>query len=223
MTELLRLERVSKRKRVKTDEGVRELEVLRDFSLTVHAGEVVTVLGPSGSGKTSLLRLLNGLDRPDAGAIYLEGVDISKIAPPVLRRKVGMVFQSPAFVAERVRDNLRFGPLLAGKAEELDDAALARLLDMVRLDASFLPREADQLSQGEKQRLSIAMALANKPMMLLMDEPTSALDAATAADIIDLVAELNRSTGLTLMVVTHVAEHAERLQGSRVVRLASHT
>lgn len=219
MVELIRIDRISKRKRVKTDRGVKDLEIFRDFSMSVMVGEIVVVFGPSGSGKSTLLRMLNGLESPDSGAIFLEGVDISTIAPPVLRRKIGLVFQSPAFVANSVRDNLCFGPRLAGRMGEMDDVSLADLLEKVRLDASFLPREVETLSQGEKQRVSIAMALANKPVMLMMDEPTSALDAATASGIIDLVLELNQKAGLTLLVVTHVLEHADRLKGARRIVL----
>jgi ABC-type methionine transport system ATPase subunit len=223
MSELLRIEGISRRKSVKTDDGVRNIQVLHEFSLSVNSGEIIAVLGPSGSGKSTLLRMLNGLESPDSGAIFLEGVDISKMDPPVLRRKIGMVFQSPAFVADTVRENLRYGPRLAGKPLENSDGALARLLEMVQLDGSFLPRNPDALSQGEKQRVSIAMALSNQPTILLMDEPTSALDAATAMGIIDLLLELNRKLGLTLVVVTHVVEHAEHLQCGRKIVMQSRT
>jgi putative ABC transport system ATP-binding protein len=197
---------------------------LVDVSVAVAAGEFVAVTGPSGSGKSTLLNLLGALDRPDSGEVFFEGQPLSRWRSLDRFRaaKVGFVFQSfyllPTLTAvENVQVPMFEGPLAA--------AARARkarqLLDAVGMThrASHLP---SRLSVGERQRVAIARALANDPVLLLADEPTGNLDSQTAAAILNLFEALHRDRGLTLVVVTHspeVAERAGRILGLRDGRL----
>jgi putative ABC transport system ATP-binding protein len=179
-----------------------------DVSIEVRAGEILAVVGPSGAGKSSLLRLLNRLDEPTGGTVYLDGVDYRSIPPRELRRRVGMVMQTAALFAGTVADNVRFGPRQRGV--ELADGAVAALLAQVGL-AGFEARDAGQLSGGEAQRVSIARAVANEPVVLLLDEPTSALDPRAKREIEALVLEVVRARGLTCVVITHDLAQAARL------------
>ncbi|HUH63435.1 MAG TPA: ATP-binding cassette domain-containing protein, partial [Terracidiphilus sp.] len=147
--------------------------IVKDISLAVQRGELLGVVGPSGCGKSSFLRLLNRLDEPTTGTVFLEGQDYRQIGPRELRRRVGMVTQRPFLFSGDIESNLRFGPSQRG--ETLSDAEVAGLLDRVGLPG-FASRNVANLSGGEQQRVSLARALANKPEVLLLDEPTSALD-----------------------------------------------
>lgn len=185
--------------------------VLTDVSFVVNDGEVYGIVGPSGSGKTSLLRLLNGLDSPSSGHVFLAGADALKIDPIELRRRVGMVFQAPALFPGTVGRNIEYPlSLLAVTAPERE--ARGRVcLDMVGLPGGFWGRVASELSQGEQQRVSIARALANGPEVLLMDEPTSALDPTSSGTILSLVRRLNAEMGMTVVFVTHLLDQARAL------------
>src|SRR5215472_10866895 len=152
---------------------VGEKWIVHDVSLSVQRGELLGLVGPSGSGKSSLLRLLNRLDEPTSGTVFLEGQDYRQIPPRELRRRVGMVTQRPFLFPGDIASNLRFGPLQRG--ESLPDNEIAGLLERVGL-AGFAGRNVANLSGGEQQRVSLARALANRPEILLLDEPTSALD-----------------------------------------------
>ncbi len=185
--------------------------VLTDVSLGVDDGEVYGIVGPSGSGKTSLLRLLNGLDSPSSGRVFLDGEDALKIDPIALRRRVGMVFQAPALFQGTVGRNIEYPlSLLAVPAPEREARGRA-CLDLVGLPGGFWVRAASELSQGEQQRVSIARALANGPEVLLMDEPTSALDPASSGTILSLVRSLNAEMGVTVVFVTHLLDQARAL------------
>jgi len=199
--------------------GGRELTVLKDISFRVEPGGFVAVLGPSGSGKTTLLGLLAGLDRPTAGRVRLDGADLGALDEDALARlrseKVGFVFQSfqliPTLTArENVQVPLeRRGDAAGGAADEL----LARVGLAER--GHHYPA---QLSGGEQQRVALARAFSNRPRILFADEPTGNLDAATGAGIIDLMVELNRDLGTTLVLVTHDLDLAGRAR--RTIRLA---
>ncbi|RME60984.1 MAG: phosphate ABC transporter ATP-binding protein [Caldilineae bacterium] len=178
------------------------------ISVTVERGDVLAVIGPSGAGKSSFLRLLNRLDEPTEGAVYLEGRDYRTIPPRELRRRVGMLMQAPFLFPGTVADNIRFGPLQ--RDELLPDAAIQALLERVHLPG-YATRRVDNLSGGEAQRVSLARTLANRPDILLLDEPTSALDDATERDVEALVAEIIRDQALTCLLVTHKMEQAQRL------------
>src|SRR3984893_18072136 len=146
----------------------------------VREGETLAVVGPSGSVKTSLLRLLNRLDEPTSGTVFLNGADYRQLAPRDLRRKVGMVTQRPYLFPGTVAENLRFGPRQHG--EELADDRVEELLAGVGL-AGYVGRNVAHLSGGEAQRVSFARTLANAPEVLLLDEPMSALDDVATYEI----------------------------------------
>jgi putative ABC transport system ATP-binding protein len=182
--------------------------LVSDISAEVFAGEILAVTGPSGAGKTSLLRLLNRLDEPTSGTVLLEGNDYHHIPPRELRRKVGMVTQQAFLFPGTVADNLRFGPRQRGV--ELTDIEIARLLSKVGL-AGYEARDVAPLSGGEAQRVSVARAVANAPIALLLDEPTSALDDAAKAGIEALIGSLVKLDGLACVMVTHDASQASRV------------
>ncbi|NNG15130.1 MAG: ABC transporter ATP-binding protein [Gemmatimonadales bacterium] len=198
--------------------GGKPLTVLKDITLTVPAGEALAVVGPSGSGKSTLLGLLAGLDRPSAGVVYLDGqrmADLSEDERAKLRgEKVGFVFQTfqliPTLTAlENVQVPLELrGESSAGRAQDL----LARVGLADRLD-----HYPSQLSGGEQQRVALARAFSNRPKILFADEPTGNLDASTGGTVIDLMMELNRESGTTLILVTHDPELANRAR--RTIRL----
>jgi putative ABC transport system ATP-binding protein len=189
----------------------REVEgrrLLDGVSFSVAEGDVLAVVGPSGSGKSTLLRLLNRLDEPTEGTVWLGGQDHRTLRPQALRRRVGMVMQAAALFPGTVADNVRFGPRQRGA--ELADDRLRTLLRQVGLPG-FAERPVDELSGGEAQRVSIARALANEPEVLLLDEPTSALDEASKHGVEALVTEVARARSLTCVIVTHDMAQAARL------------
>jgi len=186
--------------------------IVADVSLQVHKAEVLAIVGPSGAGKSSLLRLINRLDEPTAGTVYLDGVDYRTLPARELRRRVGMIMQMPYLFPGTVADNIRFGPRQRG--EDLTEAEIENLLARVGL-AGFGSRPVDKLSGGEAQRVAIARALANRPEVLLLDEPTSALDQEAKIVVEDMLAEIIRSEGLTCLWVTHDLQQAGRM-GDRV-------
>jgi putative ABC transport system ATP-binding protein len=191
-------------------------------SFEVHRGETLAVVGPSGSGKSSLLRLINRLDEPTSGTVYLDETDYREIAPRELRRRVGMVTQRPYLFPGTVGNNLQFGPRQRG--ETLSATVVEGLLASVGL-AEFGAREVANLSGGEAQRVSFARALANSPEVLLLDEPTSALDEDAKHGVEMLIRQIGREQGIPCVLVTHdvaqagrLAERALLLEAGRVVR-----
>jgi len=182
--------------------------ILNGISFEVQTGELLGIVGPSGSGKSSLLRLLNRLDEPSKGTVYLDGVDYRHLPPRELRRRTGMVMQRPFLFPGDVATNLRFGPAQRGEAMPEDE--IASLLERVGL-AGFAAQEVSVLSGGEQQRVSLARTLANRPEVLLLDEPTSALDEQSKLGIEELVGALVRDHGLTCVMVTHDRDQARRM------------
>jgi len=182
--------------------------ILNGISFEVQTGELLGIVGPSGSGKSSLLRLLNRLDEPSTGTVYLDGVDYRHLPPRELRRRTGMVMQRPFLFPGDVATNLRFGPAQRGEAMPEDE--IASLLERVGL-AGFAAQEVSVLSGGEQQRVSLARTLANRPEVLLLDEPTSALDEQSKLGIEELVGALVRDDGLTCVMVTHDRDQARRM------------
>jgi putative ABC transport system ATP-binding protein len=205
----------------------RTLTVLEGVDLVVQAGEAVAVLGPSGSGKSTLLGLVAGLDRPSRGEILLEGEPVHELPDRALarirRRKIGFVFQSFHLLgALTARENVLLPLELAG-VEETGSRAdeLLAAVDLTGRAAHY----PSQLSGGERQRVAIARAFAARPRLLLADEPTGNLDRRTGRRVLALLAELRRSSGVTLLIVTHdqeAAALADRrlfLEDGRVVRV----
>jgi putative ABC transport system ATP-binding protein len=205
------------------------LSILDDISLTIAAGETVAIVGASGSGKSTLLGLLAGLDTPTRGAVHLFGVDLfarDEDARARLRAdKVGFVFQSFQLLPHLTAlENVLLPLELAGRApDNLDPLQAARSL-LVRVGLgerlSHYPRT---LSGGEQQRVALARAFVGRPPILLADEPTGSLDARTGAAVIELMIELNRERGSTLVMVTHDPQIAAlcarrvELAGGRIV------
>lgn len=188
--------------------------LVEDATFAVGSREVLAIVGPSGSGKSSLLRLLNRLDEPTSGTVFVEGADYRQIAPRDLRRKLGMVTQRPFLFPGTVADNLRFGPLQRG--EMLNDGAVEELLSRVGLPG-YAARNVANLSGGEAQRVSVARTLANSPLALLLDEPTSALDEAAKLGIENLIARIVAEQGLTCILVTHDTAQAIRLASRALI------
>jgi putative ABC transport system ATP-binding protein len=196
--------------------------LVENADFDVLRGEILAIVGPSGSGKTSLLRLLNRLDEPSTGTVYVEATDYRQIPPRELRRKLGMVMQRPYLFPGTVEQNLRFGPLQRG--ETLSANSVEDLLFRVGLEG-FASHNVANLSGGEAQRVSFARTLANSPLVLLLDEPTSSLDEASKLEIETLIQAIVRNQGLTCVLVTHdiaqaarLAPRALRIEAGRIVR-----
>lgn len=182
--------------------------IVDSVSVSVRRGDMLAVVGPSGSGKSSFLRLLNRLDEPTGGTVFLGGTDYREIVPRELRRRVGMVTQSAFLFPGTVADNLRFGPRQRG--ESPPEEVIETLLHRVGL-SGYGGREVSHLSGGEAQRVSLARTLANRPEILLLDEPTSALDDAAKHDVETLIGGIIRDQRLTCVAVTHDLPQAARL------------
>jgi putative ABC transport system ATP-binding protein len=182
--------------------------LLSDICFEIQAGERVAVFGPSGAGKSSLIRLINRLDEPTSGRIWVNGEDYREIPPRRLRRRIGMVMQSPNLFPGTVADNLRFGPATHG--ETLSDDEIRALLSGVDL-AGYEKRDVSSLSGGEAQRVNLARTLANKPEALLLDEPTSALDQAAKSEVEETIKSIIKSQHMTFILVTHDQAQVERL------------
>ncbi|GFO66808.1 choline transporter [Geomonas limicola] len=191
-----------------------ERKLVDGVSVEIRAGEVLAVVGPSGSGKSSFLRLLNRLDEPSSGTVFLQGTDYRQLPPSELRRRVGMVTQRAVLFPGSVYDNLGFGPRQRG--EQLAPELARKLLDRVGLPG-YLEHDVAHLSGGEAQRVSIARALANEPTVLLLDEPTSALDEASKSGVESLLKEIIAERELTCVMVTHDVAQAERMATSVLV------
>jgi putative ABC transport system ATP-binding protein len=202
--------------------GGKPLVVLRQINLSIAPREFVAIMGPSGSGKTTLLGLLAGLDRPTRGTVMLDGVDLGALTEDGRARvrveKVGFVFQTFQLMPTLTALENVLVPIELRGANGGAGAARAReLLGRVGL-GDRLDHYPTQLSGGEQQRVGLARAFAANPKVLFADEPTGSLDADTGRAVIDLLVELNRDAGTTLVLVTHDAALAAR--ATRVIRLA---
>ena len=198
--------------------GGHELPVLKSITLDVPDGSFVAILGPSGSGKSTLLGLLAGLDRPTTGRVWLDNVELGSLSEDERARlrgqKVGFVFQSFQLIPTlTARENIQVPLELRGlEAQKRADELLGRVGLAGR--GHHYPA---QLSGGEQQRVALARAFSHRPRVLFADEPTGNLDAATGARVIELMSELNREVGTTLVLVTHDQSLAAR--AGRIVRL----
>lgn len=186
--------------------GDNEVLALQGLDLIVEKGDFIAIIGNSGSGKSTLLNSIGGLDRPTAGRIYVNGINLLKLEPKqmsrYMRETVGFVWQNTArnmVPYLSAIDNVKLVMQLAGK---VDDARANMLLDEVGL-SDRKNSKMFELSGGEQQRVAIAIALANNPPILLADEPTGAVDTKTTAQIMELFTKLNKELGVTIIVVTH--------------------
>ncbi|RVW03848.1 methionine ABC transporter ATP-binding protein [Rhodococcus xishaensis] len=206
--------------------GVGEVSALRGIDLEVAEGEIFGIVGPSGAGKSTLLRCLNLLERPTSGRIVLRGDDLSQLTGAGLRaarRRIGTVFQQFNLLhARSVRANIEFPLELAGLDRKQRRARADELIELVGLGGKEKAFPS-QLSGGQQQRVGIARALASQPDVLLCDEATSALDPTTTDQVLDLLAELNRSIGVTVVLITHelgvlrrICTSAARLADGRI-------
>jgi putative ABC transport system ATP-binding protein len=200
--------------------GGHPLTVLKDITFTLEDGGFLAIVGPSGSGKTTLLGLLAGLDRPASGQVWLDGRDLTVLDEDARARlraeKVGFVFQSFQLIPTlTARENVQVPLELRGEAGA--DQRSTELLQRVGL-GDRLDHYPAQLSGGEQQRVALARAFSTRPRLLFADEPTGNLDATTGHTIVDLMLELNRELGTTLVLVTHDLELARLAR--RTIRLS---
>ncbi len=181
-------------------------EVLSDINLTIHHGEFLTLLGPSGCGKTTLLRLIAGFEQPDAGAIYLDGVQMAGLSAD--KRPVNTVFQQYAlFPHMSVAQNVAYGLKLKKVPKDEIQTRVREMLAMVQLE-HLANRRPQELSGGQQQRVAIARAVINRPKLLLLDEPLSALDYKLRLQMQSELKRLQRELGITFVFVTHDQEEA---------------
>lgn len=193
-------------------------KVLDDFNLEVGEGEFLTVAGRSGCGKTTMLKLMNGLTRPDSGRVLVEGRDLNSADLIELRRRIGYVIQNKGlFPHMTVEKNITYVPVISGRKNKEENRELARkLLKTVGLEEEFLQRYPAQLSGGQQQRVGIARALAADAGILLMDEPFGALDEITKQEMQEEIARLHRELGITIVFITHDIREAVKL-GDRML------
>jgi D-methionine transport system ATP-binding protein len=188
------------------ESGGSEVRAVRGVSLSVATGQSYGIVGTSGAGKSTLMRTINLLQRPSSGKVILDGRDLTSLTEPELRAvrsKIGMIFQHfNLFMRKTVYENIAFPLRIAGATKEEVEARVPELLMLVGLEDKAQAYPA-KLSGGQKQRVGIARALANHPTVLLCDEPTSALDLETTAQILDLLGDINRKLGLTIVLISH--------------------
>ncbi len=196
--------------------------VLKNISLDVHRGEVISIIGGSGTGKSTFLRTLNLLERPTAGKIFLDGEDISTQPPELLRQRVGMIFQSfNLFAGLTLIENAIAAPVEIKKLSRQDACVKAKkLFETVGLDEKLFSYP-DELSGGQQQRAAIVRALMMEPEILLFDEPTSALDPTMVGEVLAVIRMLTKQS-LTMLIVTHEMNFAREV-ATRVLFFADGT
>jgi len=206
----VRAERISRHYQM----GSALIRAVEDVTLEVPAGEFLALLGSSGSGKSTLLNLMAGLDRPTSGVIFAQGRNLSELNPLELARyrshTVGMVFQSFNLLPRMTLEENVELPLRLAEVDRGERTGRVReALERVRLEKRLTHRPSE-LSGGEQQRAALARALVNRPTLLLADEPTGNLDSATGESIMVLLRKIQRSLGMTIVLVTHERPLAER-------------
>ena len=197
-----------------------EVQALRGISMQINKGEVVSIVGPSGSGKSTLMNILGCLDRPTEGEYILDGVRVAKMTDDQLaevrNRKVGFIFQSfnlltRSTALSNVELPLRYSGVTKGRKERARQSLIAVGLE------SRINHKPFELSGGQQQRVAIARALVNNPAIIMADEPTGNLDSKVGQEIMNLLLNLNRDSGTTLIIVTHDPKVAAQTQ--RVIRI----
>lgn len=208
--EMIRLEHVTK--------SFGRYKALDDVSIVVEEGEFLTVIGRSGCGKTTMLRVINGLQKPDSGKVYAAGEDVGEADLIRLRRKIGYVIQNKGlFPHMTVEKNIIYVPVISGQKDKRQNRKLAEeLIGLVGLECEMLDRYPEELSGGQQQRVGIARALASRPKLLLMDEPFGALDEITKRAMQNELLALQKKLGMTVVFITHDIREAMKL-GDRVL------
>lgn len=188
---------------------IHQTTILKNISGTIQEGMITTFIGPSGAGKSSLFRLINRLSPLSNGSIFFKEENIETSDPILLRQKIGIVFQEAVMIKGSVYDNLRLASDLHGTPFSKADAR--DLLKKVGLSEKYLDTSTKELSGGQKQKVSIARTLANKPEVLLLDEITASLDQVSAQAIEALILSLNKEEGLTILWITHNLKQARAI------------
>ena len=197
------------------------VKALNGVDLDIEEGEFTAIVGPSGSGKTTLLNIIGGLDRPTAGSVEVGGQDISELSDNQLidfrKEHIGFVFQAynliPVLTAS---ENVEFVMLLQNQSKEKRDARVKELMEAVGLEEK-MDKRPSELSGGQQQRVAVARALASKPTFVLADEPTANLDSSSTANLLDIMARLNKEENITFIFSTHDQRVIDRAR--RVVTL----
>jgi putative ABC transport system ATP-binding protein len=207
--------------------GTIQLTILHPLSLTIPRGKTAAITGPSGSGKSTLLGLVAGLDAPTSGAVIVDGVDLTTLSEEALARlrgaRIGIVFQFFHLIPSLTALENVMVPLELADRSDARTRAEALIADVGLSDRGH--HYPSQLSGGEQQRVAIARALANDPAVLLADEPTGNLDSATGTQVIEILLDVNRKRGTTLVLVTHdpalarMADISVQLRDGRIERI----
>jgi putative ABC transport system ATP-binding protein len=192
------------------------VDALCGINLSIDPGEFIAILGPSGSGKSTMLNMIGALDKPSEGTVRIEGVDLTDLSEAELaeiRLKIGFVFQFFNLISRlNARENVELPMIIQGMGRKERRERAEQLLQTVGLGDRIEHKPAE-LSGGERQRVAIARALANDPSFMLLDEPTGNIDSKTAKELMDLLADLNKEQGVTMVMVTHdrkIAKYAKR-------------
>ena len=185
--------------------------IVDDISFRFEKGKIYNIIGPSGAGKTSFLRLLNRLDEPTGGNIVFNTESVTDCIPCGVRRNIGYLFQTPYLFPGTVRDNLLYAE------SSLTSEAIVKLVKQAQIPEKFIDADVENLSIGEKQRVSLARVLAMNPEIILLDEPTSALDPSYTVAIEDLIKCIVGERALTAIIVTHNPEQALRMGGMGIM------
>lgn len=206
-----------------------EVKALDDVSLEIDDGEIFGIIGMSGAGKSTLIRTINRLENPSSGKITIDGLDITSLSESDLRdsrKGIGMIFQHFNLLSSRtVAKNIAFPLEIAGVDKDAADKRIDELLELVGL-SDKKENYPSQLSGGQKQRVAIARALANNPKILLCDEATSALDPKTTSSILDLLKDIRKNLGITIVLITHqmevireICDRVAIIEGGKIIEL----
>ncbi|PUA31448.1 MAG: macrolide ABC transporter ATP-binding protein [Candidatus Terraquivivens tikiterensis] len=201
--------------------GKIEFPALRGVTLSIESGDFVAIVGPSGSGKSTLLHIAGALDKPTRGRVLIDGIDVSVLNDAELsrlrNRTIGFVFQAYNLIPRlTAKQNVELPLMLRGVPPGEREELAAKMLELVGL-SSKLNNKPTELSGGEQQRVAIARAVVTNPKILLCDEPTGNLDSKSAEDVMNVIKDINKRYGSTVVVVTHNMEIAESAR--RVIRL----
>ena len=193
--------------------GHTDYPALRGVSFKIEKGELASIVGPSGSGKSTLLNVIGALDRPTSGNVFVDGINLRKLNEDQLallrNRKIGFVYQSFNLIQRLTAiENVEMPLIARGVSEEARRIKASKMLKMVGLGRK-LNKRPNELSGGEQQRVAIARALVAEPALVIGDEPTGNLDSKTTMEILDLVVQMNKTKGITFVLVTHNQEVAE--------------